>query len=415
MPRAALTGIFAIALTLAAAAVPGPAQDLGQYPDNSLENRYRGMVAANVDSSNGRDELIVDFGAVGVWVRTGVINNSGEWHQISGVNPDWIISASWVDPGDDEIVGDFGALGLWTWDFSGYPGVWTQISGVNAEQAFALDDDGDAHDELEVDFGNLGLWRYDANTGLWMQLSALNPQPGGIRALMWTGAVEQGVWSFPGYGVWNVHTDTAGSGPYIWQISVTDPGVPNIPADFGVGDAYDELIMAQPPHGTWLCQGTTYPSVSWHQISPNYLEGAAKVRFDGDTGCELLADFSGTAAVGFWMWDYGGFPGTWELLNATDPGAGLFEPFDPNGYVPGTPEDEEVAVDFDSQGLWLYDRTTGAFSQLSGIDPAYMVRADFWDDGTIDECLAVDFGAAGLWAYDGYENTWYQLSGLSPD
>ena len=44
-----------------------------------------------------------------------------------------------------------------------------------------------------------------------------------------------------------------------------------------------------------------------------------------------------------------------------------------------------------------------------------MVRADFWDDGDIDECLAVDFGAAGLWAYDGYENVWYQLSGLSPD
>lgn len=410
-----LTPSLLLAL-LMSAAVPTTAQDLGQYPDNSLENRYRGIVAANVDSSNGRDELVVDFGAVGVWVRTGVINDLGDWQQISGVNPDWIISVRWGDPADEEIVGDFGALGLWTWDYAGYPGVWTQISGANPDQALSVNDDDDVQDELEVDFGALGLWHYDPDSGGWRQFSPFNPANGGLKAMMWNDGAEQGIWSFAGLGVWNFHTDVSGGGPFIAQLSGTTPGLPNVAADFGVGDIYDELIMVRPANGTWLCQGTTYPSVTWYQLSPNDLEGAVRVFFAGDGGCELLADFSGTGTGGLWLWDYSGFPGTWERLSAAEPGAGLFEPFDPDGYgVDPTAKDEEAVVDFDALGLWLYDRTTGAFAQLSAVDPEYMVRTDFYDDGDVDECLAVDFGAAGLWAYDGYENKWYQLSGLSPD
>jgi len=129
MTRAALTGIFAIVFALTASAVPTKAQDLGQYPDNSLENRYRGIVAANVDSSNGRDELVVDFGAVGVWVRTGVINDLGDWQQISGVDPDNITAGDIDGDGADEVFADFGSLGLWLWN----DWVWSQISANNPD------------------------------------------------------------------------------------------------------------------------------------------------------------------------------------------------------------------------------------------------------------------------------------------
>ena len=383
---------------------------LVKYPGNSYENNYRGVVSANVHSLTDRDELIVDFGSNGVWVYAGLIG-AGTWYQISGVNPSWIFSVKWGDAGDEEIIGDFGSFGLWTWDYSGYPGVWTQLSGVNPEQGFAVDDDGDGNDEIEIDFGSLGLWRYDLDTGVWMQFSAINPLVGGIRTDMWNPGSEEGIWSFAGYGVWSFHSNATGSGSYIWQLSGTDPSHPNVSAEFGIGDAAEELVMSfGSTLGTWLAQGSSYPAVIWDQISTYYLYGVKEVRVVGATDYELLVDFANNA--GFWYWNYSGFPGTWTKLNDNDPGDGFFEPFDPN-YLGETNGDEEVAVDFDALGLYLYDFTTGGFTMLSSSDPVYMVKTDIYGDAY--EGLIVDFGTAGLWGYNGWSNEWHQLSSLSPD
>ena len=214
-----------------------------QQPGNSYENRYRGVVAANVNSANDRDELIVDFGAQGVWVNPGVPYGS-QWQQISGVNPNWIFSVNWGDVADDEIIGDFGTLGLWTWNYNGYPGDWTQLSGVNPDQGFAADDDGDGKQEIQIDFGTLGLWRYDLDNGSWIQYSALNPLLGGLPNAMWVTTVESGVWSFTGHGVWSFHSNTAASASYIWQLSGVNPSYPNASAELGIGDASEELVIS---------------------------------------------------------------------------------------------------------------------------------------------------------------------------
>ena len=387
-------------------------QDLTQYPGNSFENRYRGVVAANVDSSTARDELIVDFGASGVWVYSG-FPGGGTWNQISGANPTWIISVLWGDTADEEIIGDFGSLGLWTWNYTGYPGSWTQLSGVSPDQGFALDDDADGKQEIQLDFGATGLWRYDLDTAAWVQLSSLNALQGGIRKKHWQTNIDQGVWSFYGYGVWSIHANTLGA-TFIWQLSGSDADYPNVSAEFGIGDDSEELIMSFGDSlGLWLAEEGTYPAVSWHQISDEDPVGSKEVRFVGATDYELLIDF--WDVDGFWMWNYSGYPGTWQKLSDNDPGGGFFEPFDPNGFGVETTGDEEVALDFDGLGLWLYDYTTGAFTLLSASDPVYMVRADLYTSGTVDEWVVVDFGTAGLWAYDGYYNSWTQLSGVSPD
>ena len=235
---------------------------LVQYPGNSYESLYRGVVAANVNSGNARDEVIVDFGTSGVWVHDGILYG-GTWHQISGVNPNWIFSVRWGDTADEEIIGDFGSLGLWEWNHSGYPGVWTQLSGVNPDQGLAVDDDGDGKEEIQIDFGTLGLWRYDADTAAWKQYSALNPILGGIRKDMWTTGNQEGTWSFTGYGVWSFHSSVASANSYVWQLSGTDPSYPNVSADFGAGVDPEELIMNfGSTLGTWLCQGASYPAVS---------------------------------------------------------------------------------------------------------------------------------------------------------
>ena len=379
-----------------------------QYPGNSFENKYRGTVTANVDNSNTRDELIVDFGAAGVWVHSGFLYG-GQWYQISGVDPAWIISVRWGDVTNEEIIGAFGATGLWAWSFAGYPGTWTQLSGTSPSQGFAVDDDGDGKEEIQVDFGATGLWRYDADTSAWTQLSALDPALGGTRKNLWATTDQEGAWGFPGLGLWSFQADAAGN-PSIWQLSSSDPGYPNVSAEFGLGDDSEELIVSFGPGlGLWLAEEGAYPAVTWQQISGFYPAGSAPVRFVGAADYELLVDFADNA--GLWMWD----SGSWELLNAANPGDGFCEAFDPNSFLAETTGDEEVAVDFETQGLWLYDRTTGAYTQLSASNPLYMVRGDFFDSGDSDEWLVVDFGAAGLWGYDGYSNSWFQLSGLSPD
>ena len=49
---------------------------------------------------------------------------SASWSQLSGVNPEYHLSADLDDDNADEIMADFGALGLWLWD----GGAWSQIS-----------------------------------------------------------------------------------------------------------------------------------------------------------------------------------------------------------------------------------------------------------------------------------------------
>ncbi len=137
---------------------------LGNYTQLSgLDADY--MVFLQADS--GDSELIVDFGAVGLWFWSG----GASWTQWSGADAEFMIVADTDGNGTDEGGVDFGALGLWLKDFTGG---WTQLSGVNPEYLVAGDFDGDIADEMMVDFGTLGLWLW--NGGAWSQISALNPE-----------------------------------------------------------------------------------------------------------------------------------------------------------------------------------------------------------------------------------------------
>ncbi len=78
---------------------------------------------------------------------------------------------------------------------------------------------------------------------------------------------------------------------------------------------------------------------------------------------------------------------------------GFVEPFDINGDIE-TNGDQEVAVDFGANGLWVYDNTDASWTQLSALDPVFMVAGDYWDHGYRDT-LAVDFGAIRILAVHG--------------
>ena len=69
---------------------------------------------------------------------------------------------------------------------------------------------------------------------------------------------------------------------------------------------------------------------------------------------------------------------------------------------------DEIVIDFGAGGLWVWN--DGPWSQISVMDPEYMLSADTNGDGA-KEILA-DFGASGLWMWNG---AWTQISEDNPD
>ena len=370
---------------------------VASYPNTTA--KYRGVVA--MDANLGcADEIYCDFGSNGLWVYI------PGWIQLSALNPDFIIS--FTHGGTPYLLADFGSAGLWYWHWNGgwTPSSWVKISAGNAISAFATDDDADGDQELHVNFSGQGLWRYDmAGSPPWIKINSLNSSSNSLRMDAFTPGYEEGAHSFGSAGLWSYWWNFGNAWFKINANSIHDD---NASAEFGIGDAAEELIIDfSLGVGLWLYDGS-----SWHILTSADPFDVKAVKFVGNADYELLACFS---SAGLWWWNYSGYPGAWTKINAMRPDydGGFCEPFDPNGYSEAS-GDEEVAVDFASTGLWLYDYTYNSWTKLSSNNPQFMVRCDPYYDG-FDSALAVDFGTNGLWLYDGVSGSWTKINSLSPD
>jgi hypothetical protein len=65
-----------------------------------------------------------------------------------------MIAADADGDSQDEVVGDFGALGLW----SNNGGVWNVLAGSDAEHMIVIDREPDGAHEIVADFGASALW-----------------------------------------------------------------------------------------------------------------------------------------------------------------------------------------------------------------------------------------------------------------
>ena len=135
--------ILSLLTCLAFVAVSSFGKDPVNYPDNSSLG-YKCSLLGNFDSGDPQDEIIVDFGAKGVWYY-----DEGHWYSQSSLNPEALISVLADGFNDEDAVFDFGTAGLWYWDL----GAWTQLSVADAQGMFAVDDDFDSRQEIQVDFG----------------------------------------------------------------------------------------------------------------------------------------------------------------------------------------------------------------------------------------------------------------------
>jgi hypothetical protein len=283
------------------------------------------------------DELVVDFGANGLWHYDG-----GAWTNPAGWDPDGDM-VDW----DNGLAVDFGTYGLWNYDGTS----WASLAGWDAADIEAY------NSGLAVDFDTYGVWYYDGSS--WTSLAGWNP--GNMEE--WSGGLAV---VFGTYGLWNYDGSSWAS------LAGWDPGGME---RYGAGLAADFNT-----YGLWYYEGA-----SWSNLA-GWNPEVMKVWDHG-----LAVDF-GT----YGLWNYDG--STWTSLAGWNPGGmeaygnGLAVDFDAYGvwYYDGStwtslagwnPEDMEawgtgLAVDFGSYGLWNYDGSS--WSNLAGWDPEDMIDVDLY-------------------------------------
>ena len=375
------------------------------YPPSLFISDTRpGVISGNMDDADTAHELLVDFGAKGVWFY---LDAGGPWMKVSPDNPDFMVGTDVDGNGDMEVIVDFGIKGLWAFEYD-HAVNWYKVTTDSPEEVISLDDDGDGADELHIDFGSgKGLWRYDLDSG-WKKLTRDNPGFG-MKCDFWNTGVEEGIWTFYNgtYAVW-------GSTP-TWD-KMTNDGMAqdSAAAEMGIGDDSQELAADFISKGLWGINKESFTDC-WIRLTSDEPYALRSVRFVGDPDSELLCVF---AVSGLWMWDDSGgsFPGTWTKLSGDNPDwlQHFCEPFDPDGTTELS-GDEEAAIDFGIKGLWLYDSTAVVkWKKLTQDSPRFMVRSDLFGDG-VDNCLICDFTSKGLWYYSGKTGTWHRMTGDSPD
>ena len=121
-------------------------------------------------NADGKDELLLDLGAGGMWWW-----DRGSWNQISTSNMEGMVLAEYDGDAGDEVFVDRGASGLWVFNFLSL----SQLTASLPETMAAGDVDGDGMDEALADLWSaggasapLGLWKYDS--GAWDLLLNVN-------------------------------------------------------------------------------------------------------------------------------------------------------------------------------------------------------------------------------------------------
>ena len=406
-----------IALVVLAWLMPLEAYDPEQSSSRGPTG-YRGCVVSNFHMATPGEEIICDFGSQGVWAFAPADQS---WHQLTDQNPAWIFSCRraglTIAP---YLIASFSS-GVWAWNYSGYPGTWTQLTPSLATSGFAVDDDGEGHEEIQLAFAN-GVWRHDFDTHTWLQYTSSAPS-GGLRSAMGTSNVEQGLWSFPGQGLWVFYLSPTVT-PIAKQLTTSAAAFDDIvAARFEPVYIADSVIADFAANGTWM-SNAALPTPWWSQLTPSAPYALAAIHSGAISASSAISAspmtkpvynliFADNAARP-WLWsNVGGFvPITSSALDT-----GFCEPYQAKGLV-DTSGRQQAACDFGPQGLWEYDQS-GTWKQLTISNPVSMVRGDFFGD-LVQETLVVNFGSGvGLWMYDSGGGTrtaqWIKLTPSVPD
>jgi hypothetical protein len=245
--------------------------------------------------------------------------------------------------GDEEIMFDFDALGLWLYEPTG--NIWFKTGSANAASGFQgqLNYLADSATDIYFDYDTLGCWIRGGHVGTWIRSSYSNPDA--IMAAARLDTLNSGLQVICNYGV------------------------------FG---------------GVWAWGEFDTPR--FQKITNNIPEAVTGINFFGDLDDELAADFGSQGLWVLWPLGFGTVSGAWLKISWTDPGPMLAANLDAG--------DEELVVDFESLGIWIYSDNYEVFplgwTQISYNNPDFIIR---FNPTGMREWLIADFGTLGIWMY----------------
>ena len=378
---------------------------------------YRGVIATDVDGDL-REELVVDFGSIGIWLYDP--DSTPKWVVLYGVNPDFMVDVDFDGDGRKEIFAYFdsqNAIHKWDWEPGDPNGVWQWNYDVNHKCDYMfcayIEDDGEEELVLGLKATDSSWYKmyvdeYDSNH--WERTTAYDGRTYAAWRVDFAGAPEDEIVAYR-------------QSMYLWEwvppdqywldnwtsMTSADPDLSDtVVADFDA-DAEEELVVDILDQ-LWAYNYSS--GTKWSRLNAaTVLDIRAWPQVTG-TDDELLVSF--LSPNGLWMYDAQASP-KWQSLNGLTPDYddGFVEIFDADGDL-----DWDIAVDYSNQGigLWKYDYNgSPKWTSMNGNSADYMVRADL--DGDWDHELLVKFSTiAGLWKWDDDTTPkWQRINGVDPD
>jgi extracellular elastinolytic metalloproteinase len=289
---------------------------------------------------NPRADLVLDFGAHGLWVRYNH-DDMLRWSQIHLYSPSLIASGNLDGNARLDLLAVFAGYGTWLWmNDEG----WSPLHPGDPTDVEFADLNHDGVDEIVLNFPGYGIWIREANE--WRQLHLGNSAH--LAAANIDGDAEgrdDVIVDFPGYGVWAWMNDSSWVQVHPLNVAAIQAG------DFN-GDGVGDLAMDFPGFGLYTLSNGQFTLVT--TLHPDALVAG---NIDGDTGGrdELVGSFPG---YGTWVWRNNE---AWTQLHAHEPSVMSAGDVDADGRT-------DVVMGFAGYGLWLWRNDT-AFEHVHALVP----------------------------------------------
>ncbi len=291
-----------------------------------------------------REDLVVDFGSSGTWLRAGAT-----WTAVPVENPLSTVTGDLDGNGTDDLVLDYGpGVGLWAWTNES---AWLSLHPLSPSQMVVGDFDGDHADEIVMVLPGEGTWLWRGGSFVPLAgMEATHLAVGRVDAE----AGEDLVLDLPGVGIYLWLNGST------WTLLHGQPARGLVTADLD-GTGQDEVVVDFAGWGLWVYRNAS----TWtplHGLSAAHL---AAGDLDGNGRTDLVIDFG--PAVGLWTYRN---DASWAPLHALSAESVLLADLDGSGQL-------DVVIDFGpAYGLWQYanDRT---WTSVHGLSPERVASGRF--------------------------------------
>ena len=299
---------------------------------NDTNNTSDVFVRARGHQSDGRNDLLVDFGSRGLWEFL----NNRTWVKIDSASPIGIAVGDLDGNFEDEAVAGFTGRGTLARYNNAAP--WQTVQTPASERIVSGDFDGNGNGDLAANYDTQGL-RVRVNGGAWETVNTsaailkLGDLDGNGKDELVARLSSGGLWARYNNGDW---TRLSSASPRRIVTGDLD------------GNGWDEVIVDRGTAGLWVFSNNS----AWKRLTTLVSQGLAAGDLDDNGKEDLVVDFGSGG-----LWAYYNNSATRVKLDRRSPDRILVTNLDGEGKG-------EIVVDFGAAGLWARYNNSGAFRQL---------------------------------------------------